>query len=98
MLTISRLLVAPAIGYSIIHSHHTLALSLFAYAALTDAVDGWIARKFRQQSVAGTVIDPMADKALMTIGVITLGLQGGIPRMSTFFFFSFFIYIYILTC
>ncbi|KAL1959355.1 hypothetical protein VTO42DRAFT_2158 [Malbranchea cinnamomea] len=79
ILTFSRLAVAPFIGYFIINSNHVLALSLFAYASLTDLVDGWIARKFKQQTVVGTVIDPMADKTLMTVGVVCLGMNNAIP-------------------
>ncbi|OAX80349.1 hypothetical protein ACJ72_05322 [Emergomyces africanus] len=62
ILTFSRLAAAPVIGYCILHSYDTLALSLFAYASITDLLDGYIARKFNQQTVVGTVIDPMADK------------------------------------
>ncbi|KKZ68097.1 CDP-diacylglycerol-glycerol-3-phosphate 3-phosphatidyltransferase [[Emmonsia] crescens] len=79
ILTFSRLAAAPVIGYCILHSYDTLALSLFAYASVTDLVDGYIARKFNQQTVVGTVIDPMADKTLMTIGVICLAIKSGIP-------------------
>lgn len=80
ILTFSRLLAAPLVGYFIVNGNSTLALSLFAYAGITDLVDGWIARKWSLQTVVGTVIDPMADKALMTISVVCLAIQGGIPR------------------
>ncbi|OAT12371.1 CDP-diacylglycerol-glycerol-3-phosphate 3-phosphatidyltransferase, variant [Blastomyces gilchristii SLH14081] len=79
ILTFSRLAAAPVIGYCILHWYDIAALSLFAYASVTDLVDGYIARKFNQQTVVGTVIDPMADKALMTIGVICLALKSAIP-------------------
>lgn len=82
ILTASRLVAAPIIGYSILTGSHTLALSLFAYAAVTDLVDGYIARRWNQQTVVGTVIDPMADKFLMTIGVVCLAMKAAIP--STF--------------
>ncbi|EEQ32602.1 phosphatidyl synthase [Microsporum canis CBS 113480] len=78
-LTASRLVVAPIIGYCILSGSNTLALSLFAYAAVTDLVDGYIARKWNQQTVVGTVIDPMADKFLMTIGVVCLAMKASIP-------------------
>ncbi|EZF76890.1 CDP-diacylglycerol-glycerol-3-phosphate 3-phosphatidyltransferase [Trichophyton soudanense CBS 452.61] len=79
ILTTSRLVAAPVIGYSILTGSHTLALSLFAYAAVTDLVDGYIARRWNQQTVVGTVIDPMADKFLMTIGVVCLAMKAAIP-------------------
>lgn len=67
------------IGYCILNSHPVLALSLFAYASITDLVDGYIARKFNQQTVVGTVIDPMADKFLMTVGVMCLAMKSAMP-------------------
>lgn len=82
-LTASRLAAAPVIGYAILTGSHTLALSLFAYAAVTDLVDGYIARRWNQQTVVGTVIDPMADKFLMTIGVVCLAMKASIPSTST---------------
>ncbi len=55
------------------------ALGLFVYAGVTDLVDGWIARKWGLQTVVGTVIDPMADKALMTVVTVTLAMKGALP-------------------
>lgn len=54
-------------------------MGLFVYAGVTDLVDGWIARRWNLQTVVGTVIDPMADKALMTIVVGVLGWEGILP-------------------
>lgn len=79
LLTFSRLIAAPIVGYLIINDLHIPALGLFAYASVTDLVDGWIARKWGLQTVVGTVIDPMADKALMTIVTVTLAMKGAIP-------------------
>lgn len=79
ILTFSRLIAAPIVGYLIIHDLHTPALGLFVYAGVTDLVDGWIARKWGLQTVLGTVIDPMADKALMTVVTVTLAMEGVLP-------------------
>ncbi|RVX71786.1 hypothetical protein B0A52_04185 [Exophiala mesophila] len=78
-LTFTRLLAAPAVGYFVINSQPIVALSLFFYAGVTDAVDGYLARRYNSQTVVGTVIDPMADKALMTIAVVSLTVQGILP-------------------
>lgn len=51
------------------------------YAGITDLVDGWIARNWGLQTVVGTVIDPMADKMLMTIVTICLAVKAAIPGM-----------------
>ena len=58
---------------------HMPALGLFVYAGVTDLVDGWVARKWGLQTVVGTVIDPMADKALMTIVTVTLAMKEALP-------------------
>lgn len=50
------------------------ALGIFVLAASTDGVDGWVARRFNQCSKFGAFIDPIADKALLLTGVITLSL------------------------
>ena len=79
VLTVSRLLAAPAVGYFIVASHPWAALGLFFYAGVTDAVDGYLARRLGSQTVVGTVIDPMADKALMTIAVVALTATHALP-------------------
>lgn len=86
ILTVSRLIAAPVTAYLLLHDHHKWALALFTYAGFTDLVDGWIARKWKLQTVAGSVIDPMADKTLMIILTVTLAVKGAIPReLSTSF-------------
>ncbi|KAK2006569.1 CDP-alcohol phosphatidyltransferase [Colletotrichum eremochloae] len=79
LLTLSRLVAAPFVGYFILHDQHAWALGLFAYAGVTDLLDGWIARRWKQQTVVGTIIDPMADKTLMTILTVCLAAQGSLP-------------------
>ena len=79
ILTFSRLLAAPMVGYFLVHDHHAAALSLFAYAGITDLIDGYLARRWNLQTVVGTIIDPMADKLLMTIGVACLAVNGSVP-------------------
>lgn len=79
ILTFSRLVAAPVVGYLIIQDLHLPALGLFMYAGITDLVDGWIARRYGSQTVVGTIIDPMADKALMTIVTVCLAIKGVLP-------------------
>lgn len=66
-------------GYLVLHGQHKWALGLFAYAGITDLIDGWMARKFKLQTVVGSVIDPMADKVLMTVLTVTLAMNGLLP-------------------
>lgn len=78
-LTVTRLIAAPVTAYLLVHDQFKWALALFAYAGITDLVDGWLARRWKLQTVAGSVIDPMADKALMIILTVTLAVKGAIP-------------------
>lgn len=79
ILTATRLVAAPIVGYLVLHDQHAWALGLFAYAGITDMVDGWIARRWSLQTVVGTIIDPLADKTLMTILTVTLAMKGLLP-------------------
>ena len=81
ILTFTRLAAAPAIGYLVLQDSYAWATGLLAYAGITDLLDGWIARKWNTQTVVGTVIDPMADKALMTILTVCLAVKGALPSM-----------------
>lgn len=83
ILTASRLVAAPFIGYCILHDYHALTLGLFAYAGITDALDGWIARRWNLKTVVGTIIDPMADKTLMTVLTVALAVKGALPGRPT---------------
>jgi len=79
ILTASRIVLSPFIGYCILHDYHSWALGLFAYAGITDLLDGWIARRWKLQTVVGTIIDPMADKMLMTVLVVALTMKAALP-------------------
>lgn len=79
VLTYTRILTTPAIGYYIVSGNSTMALLLFTYSCVTDFVDGFIARKFNMKSVVGSIIDPLADKFLMTACTLSLGYIYAIP-------------------
>ena len=52
-----------------------LACAVFALAAISDAVDGYIARRYHQKSELGTFLDPLADKALLVSALILLSIR-----------------------
>ncbi|KAI0013951.1 hypothetical protein F4779DRAFT_562027 [Xylariaceae sp. FL0662B] len=79
LLTFSRLIAAPFIGYAILQDAHAWALGLFVYAGVSDLLDGWIARQYKLQTVVGSVVDPMADKTLMTVLTVSLAVKGLLP-------------------
>jgi cardiolipin synthase len=71
-LTILRMLFVPCFVLLLIYGHPKAATVLFLVAAVTDSLDGLIARKLKQKTVLGSFLDPMADKILLTAAFITL--------------------------
>ena len=74
-ITIARLLSVPLLMYLILSDSNIgriLAVILFFLAAVSDAVDGYIARSFNQTSVFGQFADPIADKLLISGALIAL--------------------------
>ena len=57
-----------------------IALAIFILAVISDAIDGYIARKSRQKSKAGLVLDPLADKILLISAFICLYFIKGLPQ------------------
>ncbi|KAG8721404.1 hypothetical protein FRC08_013358 [Ceratobasidium sp. 394] len=78
-LTVSRILSCPLLGWSILEGRYGLASGLLLYAGITDWVDGYIARKWNMRTVLGTILDPAADKTLMTTLTVTLAIKGLLP-------------------
>ena len=58
-----------------------LACAVFAIAAISDAVDGYIARRYHQKSELGTFLDPLADKALLVsaLSLLSIRFKDGTP-------------------
>ena len=71
-LTLLRMLFVPCFVLLLIYGHPKAATVLFLIAAITDGLDGLIARKLQQKTVLGSYLDPMADKILLTAAFITL--------------------------
>src|SRR3989338_334136 len=77
-LTVIRILIVPffiatVLYYSPDKDHlRLIALGLFAAAAGLDFLDGYLARKFRQETKAGAILDPLADKILLISAFICL--------------------------
>ena len=85
-ITVTRILMVPVFGALALAYGQTVqagqpdeslrwwALGVYITAAASDGLDGWIARRFNQLSKFGAYIDPIADKALLLTGVVTLSL------------------------
>ena len=79
LLTASRILMAPYIFYLMARSAYGAALVWFAAAAITDALDGFLARRLNSSSRIGAYFDPVADKILLSGSFLVLALAGAIP-------------------
>lgn len=80
ILTFIRIGTSPLLGYLIVNDHYPAALTLFIASGLTDLIDGWIARRYPSQASAlGSFLDPLADKILVGIVVISLAYVNLIP-------------------
>ena len=84
ILTVLRLLAAPGVALMFLYFHRPLAdwfaLTLFVGAAVTDWFDGYLARLWKQESKFGTMMDPIADKAMVVIAIMVItGYNGMNP-------------------
>ena len=79
-LTLARLLAAPVAVWMIGENMMASAFWFFAAAAVTDAVDGAIAKLFNACTRIGGYLDPLADKALLVGVYVSLGFAGYLPR------------------
>jgi CDP-diacylglycerol--glycerol-3-phosphate 3-phosphatidyltransferase len=83
-LTVLRLLAAPGVAIMFLYFHRPwadwFALTLFVGAAITDWLDGYLARLWKQQSRFGAMLDPIADKAMVLIAIMVItGYNGMNP-------------------
>jgi cardiolipin synthase len=75
LITLARLLSVPLIIWLVLSDAFLAALIVFALAGLSDAVDGFIAKRFDQRSALGAKLDPVADKVMLVSLFVTLGLM-----------------------
>jgi len=78
-ITLLRLVFVPVFAILVLDGHYRAALAVLTVAALSDVLDGTLARLLKQESPLGVALDPIADKILMTTGYITLAFRGALP-------------------
>ncbi|MBI1220525.1 MAG: CDP-diacylglycerol--glycerol-3-phosphate 3-phosphatidyltransferase [Rhodobacteraceae bacterium] len=83
-LTVLRLFAAPGVPVMFLYFQRPgadwLALGLFVIASLTDWIDGYLARRWGQESKFGAMLDPIADKAMVVIALVVItGYSGMNP-------------------
>lgn len=78
-LTLTRILLVVPIVWALSREDHRTALALLLVAALTDALDGQLARRYQWSTALGAVLDPIADKLLLTALYIVLAWIDHLP-------------------
>lgn len=79
LLTFLRMALIPVFASLLYYGYSGWALVAFLVAGVSDGIDGFVARRFEQESELGTIIDPIADKLLMTTAFIILTLPNIFP-------------------
>ena len=80
IITLGRILLVPVIVWAIASNQMAIAFAIFIIAGVSDAVDGFLAKRFNMASELGALLDPLADKALLVSIYIALGTWGAVPR------------------
>lgn len=96
-ITLARILLIPVfVGFAVYYSDSVKAghpneslrywaMAVFAAAALSDGIDGWVARRFNQRSKLGVILDPLADKLLLMSAIITLSVTAWPAKLPLWF-------------
>src|ERR1043166_6016061 len=79
LITLARILSVPVMVWAIMNRWMLAAFLLFLAAGVSDAIDGYLAKRFAMTSELGAYLDPLADKALIVSIYVTLGVSGEIP-------------------
>ena len=81
LITLGRILLVPIVVWAIATPGTMwIAFVLFLAAGVSDAVDGYLAKRFHMTTELGAYLDPLADKALIVSIYLTLGINNWIPR------------------
>jgi cardiolipin synthase (CMP-forming) len=79
VLTYGRIIAVPLVAGLLMYGGNTqrwVALAIYVVAAITDFFDGYLARKWQQQSSLGVMLDPIADKVLVAVVLLVLSADG----------------------
>jgi cardiolipin synthase len=79
IITLARILLVPVVVWAIATNRMHIAFLLFLVAAVSDGVDGFLAKRFGMKTELGAYLDPLADKVLIVSIYVALGVTGTIP-------------------
>ncbi len=83
IITLGRIIIIPIFVTTVVYKRHDYALALFAIAAVSDTLDGLLARISRQKTALGAFLDPLADKCLLITSFVLFSAYGWIPKWLT---------------
>ena len=83
LLTITRILLLPFFAVTLIYGEYGYALMVYAAAAVSDILDGLVARITKQITYFGSILDPVADKFFLITSFILMSYYGLIPKWFT---------------
>jgi CDP-diacylglycerol--glycerol-3-phosphate 3-phosphatidyltransferase len=87
LLTLARIAAIPAVVILLLYDTRTtsfIAAAVFGAAAITDWLDGWLARKWQVVTVLGKFLDPLADKLIVMAALVMLIPHGRVPAWAVF--------------
>lgn len=79
LLCVFRMALVYPVAWLIIQQRYATVMLLFAVAAFTDALDGFLAKRFGWTTELGKFLDPLADKLLLVVVFVTLSVAGLVP-------------------
>jgi cardiolipin synthase len=80
LITLARILLVPVVIWAITSGEMRIAFLLFFAAGASDAIDGFLAKRFGMVTELGAYLDPLADKAMIVSIYVALGIAQAIPR------------------
>lgn len=78
-ISVSRIILIAPILWCLYQGYFNWAVYLFVIAGITDALDGYLAKRFNCESRLGTILDPVADKLLLVFTMLMLAYLGLLP-------------------
>lgn len=79
LITLGRVILVPVVFWLLVSGRIQAAFVLFVIAGISDAIDGFLAKRFGWQTELGAYLDPLADKLLIVSIFIALGVLGELP-------------------
>jgi cardiolipin synthase (CMP-forming) len=80
LVTLCRILLVPVVVWAITAGEMRVAFILFIAAGISDAIDGFLAKRFGMTTELGAYLDPLADKAMLVSIYVALGIIEAVPR------------------